>query len=270
MLKEIYKEVNEALEEAYNKMYSSDYNSYILYIGRAEFIPELETSMFSGYVIDYQLDRYNDETREAFYLHYMNRNYTREEFHYEGDNGIDDLSIEMMIYSHMWDSTYFIKSLVRMASILSGKGYKWDVEISDYKREQFIQNNIIDPLSSTNMKISDIIRKAYKRSVRNAFAHSLYTTDSERKNISLRTRSGNEKLSFDEFQTLFLYSVILMNKMQNFLEGNHKIAVSSCGALTESFSLPNGMTVQIFSEEVGRGKKLFHELRMYRINKPEE
>lgn len=48
---------------------------------------------------------------------YLNRNYSRNGFSYEGNEGIDDMHIELMIYSHLWDSSYFIKSLMRMASI---------------------------------------------------------------------------------------------------------------------------------------------------------
>ena len=83
-----------------NTIAKGDYISYILYIGRADVIPELKAHFGTSCVIDYQLDRYYDETREAFYLHYLNRNYSKEGFKYDGESGIDDLSIEMMIYCH--------------------------------------------------------------------------------------------------------------------------------------------------------------------------
>ena len=61
-----------------------DYISYILYIGRADVIPEQKAHFCTSCVIDYQLDRYYDETRELFYLHYLNRNYSKEGFKYDG------------------------------------------------------------------------------------------------------------------------------------------------------------------------------------------
>ena len=70
-------------------------------------------------MIDYQLDRYHDETRESFYLHYLNRNYIRDGFRYDGESGIDDLSIEMMIYSHLWSSDTFLKLLFRLSNIVA-------------------------------------------------------------------------------------------------------------------------------------------------------
>ena len=100
MLKEIVTEIELALNDAYAKMFNEDRLSFILLVGRADVIPGLKQQCSTDCVIDYQQDRYFDETRERFYLRYLNRNYKKEGFNYEGDEGIDDLSIEMMIYDH--------------------------------------------------------------------------------------------------------------------------------------------------------------------------
>ena len=100
MIKEIHDEVIKVIEKSFITIAHKDYVSYILYIGRADVIPGLKGLVGTDCVIDYQLDRYYDKTREAFYLHYLKRNYSKDGFRYEGESGIDDLSIEMMIYSH--------------------------------------------------------------------------------------------------------------------------------------------------------------------------
>ena len=43
------------------------------------------------------LDTYKDETRDKFYIRYLNRRYKNDDFKYQGEDGIDDLCVEMMI-----------------------------------------------------------------------------------------------------------------------------------------------------------------------------
>ena len=75
IIKEIIEEILQAIEDSFVTI-AKDYISYILYIGRADVIPELKAHFGTSCVIDYQPDRYYDETRELFYLHYLNRNYS--------------------------------------------------------------------------------------------------------------------------------------------------------------------------------------------------
>ena len=249
MLKEIVDEVELAIDEAINALAEKDYNAFILFIGRADVMPLLKGSTGTECVIDYQRDRYYDETREAFYIRYLNRNYRREGFDYSGESGIDDLSIEMMIYTHLWDSMYFLKSVYRIAQALSGHGYTWNPQIPEYGRYNFIHNEVIDPLADNGYMLGEILQKGYKSSIRNAFAHSLYTVDKKKREIYLRPSSSpHEKLTFEEFQRCFLYSAILMNRLLNSLEKNHMLAAQNNSALTKAFYTPDGIKVQVFAE----------------------
>ena len=168
MLKEIIEEVELAINEAINAMAEMDYNSFILFIGRADVIPLLKESTGSECVIDYQLDRYYNETREAFYIRYLDRNYKREGFNYLGESGIDDLSIEMMIYTHLWDSMCFLKSIFRIACALSGHGYAWNPKIPEFGKFDFMKNEVIAPLVGNGFMIGDVLKKGYKSGIRNA------------------------------------------------------------------------------------------------------
>ena len=84
MIKEIIEEIMQAIEDSFVTIAKDDYISYILYIGWADVIPELKAHFGTSCVIDYQIDRYYDETQELFYLHYLNRNYSKEGFKYDG------------------------------------------------------------------------------------------------------------------------------------------------------------------------------------------
>lgn len=261
----IREEVIDAIEEAINAIHKEDYISFILFIGHADMIPGLKPHQGTDCVIDYQLDSIYDETRTEFYLRYLNRNYRKNGFSYQGDDGIDDMHIELMIYTHLWDSTYFLKSLMRLASIVSGNGYIWNPEINWLGREDFMNKRIIGPLKSKGLKLGSLVEKSYDPSVRNAFAHSLYSIDAERRSITVRPRKGMKTLSFNEFQSLFLYSVILMNKMQNAIEANHDMAAHYNTALTDVFITPDGTRVQVFAKMVQRGKHTIPEFSFARI-----
>lgn len=265
MLFETREKIAGAIDDAYKLMASQHYKDYILFIGRGDTIPGLKKQVGTDCVVDYSLDTYYDKTRSDFYLHYLNRNYRKDGFSYQGEGGIDDLHIELMIYCHLWDSSYFVKSMCRMASIVSGNGYLWSVDIPWMHRETFMQNKIIDPLKKSGLEIGNIVELCYDASVRNAFAHSLYTIDAEQRKISFRPQKGFKTLSFDEFQKLFLNSVLLMNLMENALELNHIEAAKLNGPLTDAFLTPDGVKVQIIGQMSKRGTSTFPEFRIVKI-----
>lgn len=265
MIQKIINEIEESLDIAYQKMYEKDKLSFVLLVGRADIIPGLKHQCHTDCVIDFQQDRYYDETRERFYLRYLNRNYKKEGFNYGGDEGIDDLSIEMMIYDHLWDSFYFLKSLVRMASILSGKGYEWKPSIPANGKWKYIHNAIIEPFKENNIALGEIVEKGYSSAIRYSFAHSLFNINVDDRTITLRPKSGIQIITFEEFQKKFLYSVILMNKMQNAMEKSHDFLCSLDSFVTESFFTPDGIKVRVKATIVGNESHSFPEFRMYRI-----
>ena len=59
IIKEIIEEILQAIEDSFVTI-AKDYISYILYIGRADVIPELKAHFGTSCVIDYQPDRYYD------------------------------------------------------------------------------------------------------------------------------------------------------------------------------------------------------------------
>lgn len=267
MLKEIIEEVEWAVDDAYNRISNNDYVSFILYIGRADVVPQLKYRNRSEYVIDYKLDNYYDKTREGFYLRYLNRNYTEDGFRYENDCGLDDLTIEMMIYTHLWESLYFLKSLIRMSFILRGEGYKWKLSNNTNKYKwEYMHDEIINPLKEKGIALGDIVEKAYSSEMRNAFAHALYTVNSKNRTITMHTKEGINTISFEAFQQKFLYSVVLMEQMLNTLEFNHNKACEQNKALTNAFITPNGIRIQVIAETADVEGTRSHRLRLVRLS----
>ena len=247
-------------------MAAKDYNSFILFICRADVEPNVKQSTGSECVIDYQLDRYHDETREAFYLRYLNRNYRKDCFDYSEDSGIDNLSIEMMIYTHLWNSMYFLKSICRISYALAGKGYAWNPQIPENGKYKFMHDEVITPLIDGGYKLGEILEKGYKSSIRNSFAHSLYDVDVASRMIHLRPSScPHESLTFEVFQRCLLYSVILMNQLQKKLEHNHDAAANKNTAITDVFQTPDGVNVQIFAETKNIVDKKYPRFRIVKV-----
>lgn len=265
MIQELHDEIVHILHESFIKMGKEFIKDFILFIGRADVLEGLKRINGTDCVIDYPLDYYYDTTRRQFYLRYLNRNYKRDGFAYEGEQGIDDLNIELMIYCHIWDSSYFMKALLRLASIVTGKGYIWNAEIPWLRKEIFMKENIINPLKSTKLQLGTLVEECYDAGLRNAFAHSLYSIDAELRHIIIRPRSGHKTYSFDDFQVLFLKSAFLMNLMENMLEHNHKIAAEKGGTLTEPFLTPDGLKVQVYSEFIERGDTIYPEFKLAKI-----
>lgn len=265
MIKELYEDTTQALDEAFRFMRAKFNKEFILFIGRADIVPGLKQITGSDCVIDYQGDTIYDETRTRFYLHYLNRNYKRDGFAYKGESGFDDLNIELMIYCHIWDSSYFIKALYRLASIVSGKGYIWNVKIPRLKKEEFIIKKIIEPLKTVGLKIGFLLEECYDAGLRNAFAHSLYTIESEQRMIYIRPEKGFKSYTLEDFQTLFLKTTLIMHLMENMLETNHNEAAKKDAALTEAFMTPDGVKVQVYAYMQNRGDSIRPEFKIVKV-----
>lgn len=265
MIEDIQEEICLAIEQVYETISNEDYNAFILLIGRAEIQKGLKAIVGTDCVMEYMMDIYFDETRSQYYLNYFNKNYSKEGYDYPKECAVKDITTELTIYSHMWDSEYFMKSLFRIGAIIAGKGYLWENVLPTKNVHKNFRDNVITPLKDHGMKLGDILETAYHSSIRNAFAHARYLIDLSARRIYIRPNSGRESFSFGDFQQIFLYSAILMNKMENYQEMNHNIAANKNTALTEPFLTPDGVLVQVYGKMLQRGDELLPEFRLVRI-----
>lgn len=266
MIKEIVTEVNFSIEQALNYIQEKDFLSFLLLVGRADKIDGQKQTCGTDYVIEYVYDRAMDETRDRFYLRYLNKNYNKEGFDYSGEYGLDCLSIEMMIYTHLWDSLYFLKSLIRIASLVQDNKYNWDPIIKDSGKWEFIRKSIIQPIKAKNFSLGSIIEKGYSSDIRNAFAHSLYSIYPNTRTIDIRPKRGHQSLKFEDFQRKFLYSIILMNKMQNIQEFYHDKYASIHDFSSDIFETPDGLKVCITTKQIPINGIIYPEFRMVKID----
>ena len=116
MIREIKNDVTAAIQEAFTCALHTNPGSFVLFLARGDYNHLFDGDRFanldpkpSPYCLDFMPDIYRDETRNKFYVRYLNRRYKNDNFKYDGDEGIDDLCVEMMIYSHTWESVVFIK-----------------------------------------------------------------------------------------------------------------------------------------------------------------
>ena len=143
-------------------------------------------------------------------------NFLKKFYSFSGSNDVSDekerIHIELMIYTHIWESTPLLKSLFRLAHVSSGCEYPWKISIPEMGKHEFIRNTIRPAFENSN--IPKVIRNGFHTSLRNAFAHSEYYFDIFGKDIIiLDNYKGKEwelsNISFNNWSKRFVYSVLL-------------------------------------------------------------
>jgi len=196
------------------KVCSSD--KFLLFLANGEFDEGIANSE-TGYnpnIIDHFLDEYRDQTRINFLISFIKS-------HYSFPSGVlaveDDeyrLNLELMIYSHIWESKSFLKQLYRLTQLAHDKTYPWKVIVPEMSKHKFIRNEIRNSLKKTSLDIPNIISKGFHTSLRNAFAHSDYSINNDSLNINLHSNGKLEdwelsQISFDDWTKRFVYSFLL-------------------------------------------------------------
>lgn len=247
-------EVQNLLDGVNFRLFKKSYNDYIVLMARGDVIPNLANIGEEPYVVDYHLDHYYDETRERFYVEYLQKRYRIEGFDYTGEGGFFDLNIELMIYSHIWESHYLLKTLSHIADLLSGKPYNWGLRIPFNNNKNYIKVHIIAPLIEVGDELGTFLKEAYSPNLRNGFAHSMYEIDCERKKISLHDLKFDEEdsvqheISFVDFQKKFMKSIQLSYMLARMIAKTREDIARTCNgkAVTEPIQLPNKRKLQIY------------------------
>lgn len=211
--KKIETEVKEALDEALDNLKSSSLENYILFIANGEYMNCLEKDLkLNPNIIDDRTWFFDDETRLVFLNTFLNAFYS---FSYGKDSVDDDIfriNLELMVYSHIWESIPFLKRFFRLASLVNGDRYPWKVTVPKRYKHDFIRNKIKDIFLKNKLNLGNIIAKGFHSSLRNAFAHSQYNIDLVSKKIILRNYEGKYSwelpdIFLDEWSKRFVYSI---------------------------------------------------------------
>lgn len=241
----INKEVVSSLEEALNflRVNCLEHN-YILYLADGEYVERFKRSRLklSPYTIDNREDGYKDESRLNFFIQFMQIFYSFP----TGINATDDneykLTMELMIYTHVWESKPFLKQLFRLAELANGKSYDWNVQVPELSKHQFIRKQIRDTLKKKRLHLANIISNGFHTSLRNAFAHSEYRLNDKYKFIHLDTYKGEtwdiEKISFDDWSKRFAYTALLSYHFLNLRAQKRKALPNDFGKTEFFITLP--------------------------------
>lgn len=224
----IVKEVEEAIHELILKCVGSEepngnmslqFNNYFLFINNCFLIEDEIKFNFEEEIVD--------SDRSNFYIDFLEEHYTFEKSDFVDDNTYR-FFLELMIFTHFWESKYMVNKLAQLANLSIIE--KYDLEIykkhpyykynssspsldnSGIKIHEYIRNNIKKKFIKSNLKIGKIFSKAYNSQIRNAFAHSdFYFLKSERKIIF---KNNTEKhtvpfITFDEWTERFCYTFLI-------------------------------------------------------------
>ncbi len=216
-------EVISAIQQAfdYARANEKDKNDFYLFLCNAAYVPENEDTIVSPYVIEYAEDTLVDEHRLDFLTKYLKSYYSFN--HYNTSDNKDSLTIEMMMYTHIWESKSFLKQLKKLNDLCLGLEYDWEIEIPDVfnseSKQSFIRKGLRDSFKKEGLTISDIITKGYRSQFRNAFAHSDYSFGRDEESILLHNYKPNsyakKSIKIDEWTVIFCYSFLLNFHLQN-------------------------------------------------------
>ena len=222
----IYDEVEQAVKDTYSAAQANEkkQNDFVCLLARADY-HEIPLPGYSPYSIDDIRDLSKDKDRLDFLQEFLTFNYGFP----EGRSSRDDnkfLAIELMSYTHIWESKPLYRILCRLAELSSGLDYSWKIDVPDYGKTKWLTDNIVTPFRTSVPSIHAVIEKGYHRQLRNAFAHSEFSFTWHSGHISLFNYKGKtdeiEELTFNEWTIRFCYSFLLDYFMYSYLDDTRR------------------------------------------------
>ncbi len=216
--RQIQMEVESSINEVFQKAKTNQTNNdYYLFLCIAQYVQSYESTGDNPHFIDYRMDGYNDELRLNILIEYINHHYS-----FNSANTVDSgfsITLELMIYSHMWESKPVLKQLKRLVDLTESKRYNWNIKVPDMGKHTFIRNEIRDKLQTQNLKLAKVISQGFHSQLRNAFAHSDYSLEFETPKIELLNYNEPnwqiQSITFDEWTVRFCYTFMLSYYLHN-------------------------------------------------------
>lgn len=252
-------EVKESLHEAFEYVKNNCVDhDYILFLADGEYQEKYKSSplRLNPYTIDNKEDKFKDESRQNFFIKFMQTFYSFPKSRPRTDDNEFRLTMELMIYTHIWESKPILKQLYRLASLTDGKSYHWSVEVPEMSKHEFIRENIRDVLKNKKLRLADVITKGFHTSLRNAFAHSEYQFDNHNNLIHLDTFKGAKwdikNISFNDWTKRFAYTSLLSYHFFN-------ERVFRRRSLVDDFGKDNFLIIHPITETKFRTRTIFYE-----------
>lgn len=150
-----------------------------------------------------------------------------------GDDLEYEITTQLMIYSHIWESHLFLNQLARLAGIQQGKPYLWITKLPQGSKKNFITRQIIAEFKNTDEDMRHLIEMCYSDAFRNAFAHSSYYIDNGRLQPNKDMVFDGPSFSFEQWEEIFVRAVLLSYHLNDMLleERNHFIEINGDGPI---------------------------------------
>lgn len=102
-------EIKDTIQDTLNRLRKSNQSNYVLFLADGEYRKEYDNqkNKLNPNVIDDRIDRYNDETRLTFLSNSLSAFYAFPNSQLSTDDNEQRLHIELMIYTHIWESKPF-------------------------------------------------------------------------------------------------------------------------------------------------------------------
>jgi len=190
-------------------------SDYLLFLAQGEYLDQITNPSlnWNPNAIDFKLDDYKDESRQSFFFAFMRQFYNFPKTLNQTDNDTNKMTVELMIYCHIWESKPYLKQLYRLAQLVDGKVYPWKVVVPETSRQDFISNEIRDTFKKNDIAIHEVITAGFHSSLRNAFAHSEYNFDNHNELIHLDNYKGKswdiKYITYDNWTLRFVNSALL-------------------------------------------------------------
>ncbi|MFT6205049.1 MAG: hypothetical protein ACI9V1_003464 [Spirosomataceae bacterium] len=231
----IKNEIKAALEAALNNLKLNNTSNYVLFLADGEYFQKLQNTAknHNPFIIDYRLDKYRDETRLTFLTKFLTNFYSFHSNQQFTDDNEYRTHMELMIYTHIWESKPFLKKLYRLAHVLNGEEYNWEITIPDFGKHDFIRNDIRKTFKNTGNSVETVIKNGFHTSLRNAFAHSDYSFDTKNNKIYLDNYTGKDwelqEIIFDDWSKRFVYSALLSYNLLSIVHDRRTNLISDFG-----------------------------------------
>jgi hypothetical protein len=210
-------EIKRAIEDTLKNVRDSCQSDYVLFLADGEYHKETENNVLglNPNLIDVRLDWLKDSSRLNFLTQFLETFYSFPNAQASTDDSEQRLHMELMVYTHIWESKPFLKKLYRLARLWNGEQYIWNIQVPDSGKHKFITQSIKKSFEEKENKLFQVIENGFHSSLRNAFAHSEYLFDtlSNNRRIILDNYSGEswelKEISFDDWSKRFVYSALL-------------------------------------------------------------
>lgn len=241
-------EIKQVINDSLDQLRVTNPSNYTLFLADGEYKEEYErtTPPLNPHVIDSRMDKYMDETRLTFLSDFLSLFYAFPSTQATTDDDQHRLHMELMIYTHIWESKPFLKKLYRLTALINAENYPWRITVPEMGKHTFIRQDIREKLERLNHPLASIIKKGFHTSLRNAFAHSEYSFDTMNGNrrINLYNYGGDktwelENISFDDWSLRFVYSALLSFYLLKITYTKRASFITDIGADVFTIPLPN-------------------------------